>query len=47
MRRFVYNARSIFSSIEERLRNGERIVIYECEFPRIERISSITVNAAI
>ncbi len=34
MRRFVYNARSIFSSIEERLRNGERIVIYECEFPR-------------
>ena len=33
MKKFVYNSERIFNEIETRLRNGERIVVYECEFP--------------
>lgn len=33
MRRFVYDARDLFASIEERLNNGERIVTFGCELP--------------
>ena len=33
MRKFVYHAEQLFSNIEERLRNGERIVTFACQFP--------------
>ncbi|HIS37543.1 TPA: hypothetical protein IAC10_13135 [Candidatus Scatousia excrementigallinarum] len=33
MRRFVYNAKSLFTDIERRLLSGERIVIYTCQLP--------------
>lgn len=33
MKKFVYNSEALFSDIENRLRNGERIVVFECEFP--------------
>lgn len=33
MRRFVYNAKSLFTDIERRLLNGERIVTYTCQLP--------------
>lgn len=33
MRRFVYDARPLFASIENRLNQGERVVTFGCEFP--------------
>lgn len=33
MKKFVYNSEQLFNDIENRLRNGERIVVFECEFP--------------
>ena len=34
MRRFVYDAKQLFASIEERLDGGEHIVTFGCEFPQ-------------
>ncbi len=33
MRRFVYDARELFASIEERLNTGERVITFGCKFP--------------
>ncbi len=33
MKKFVYNSEAIFNEIENRLRSGDRIVVYECDFP--------------
>lgn len=33
MRRFVYDAKPLFASIEERLNGGERVITFGCEFP--------------
>ena len=33
MKRFVYDSEELFNSIRARLLSGERIVVFECEFP--------------
>ena len=33
MRRFVYESRDLFASVEQRLNSGERIVTFGCAFP--------------